>query len=141
MLHNYCVARQSIHIASAIALGGFFLLQGNPLAAYALALGAMFPDVDDLFPKFHRSWITHTAFVPSLIFYLSYLFPGLNALATFLPYFTLGIVIHLILDFVNYEEFKGVRLPTAPIVFRELPPWVSMAAMLIPQIPFLLYGI
>ncbi|MCK4327338.1 MAG: hypothetical protein KAW41_02570 [Candidatus Diapherotrites archaeon] len=135
------MARAVVHIASAVLLGGFFFSQGQFLAAYALALGAIFPDIDDILPNFHRSWITHTAFVPSAIFYLGYLFPGMKALYTFLPFFTLGIVVHVILDFVDYKEFKGMRLPTMPVVFTSLPPWVTMAAMLLPQIPFLLYGV
>ena len=134
------MAKQWVHILSGILLGGIFLVRGDAFAAYALALGTIFPDIDDLFPNWHRSWITHTAFVPSMLFYTGYLFPHSGFLAGFLPFFTAGIVVHLILDFVDYKEFKGVRLPTAPVMFRELPPWVTMVAMLVPQIPFILYG-
>lgn len=136
------MAEEKIHILSAIILGAITWPVFGIGAAYAIAFGAMFPDIDVLWKGWHRSWVTHTAFAPSIISYSIMLFPSLGPLAPIIPFFAFGIVAHVILDFVDYNEFKGSKLPINPVLSSgKWPDTTTLVLMLISQIPFLLYGL
>lgn len=112
-------------------------------AAYWVFVGSLFPDVDTVFgTRLHRSWITHTAFVPAVMAFLAgwkpVLFSGFDAV---IPFFTLGIAIHLLIDFLGPEvKHEGERMPLRPILFNG-PKWLTAAASVAPQVPFILHNI
>lgn len=133
------MAEEKVHIVTGIILAAITLPFGAG-PAYAVFFGALFPDIDVLFKGWHRSWITHTAFVPALLSYSTAFFPSLDWLSALLPFFAFGIVVHVILDFWDYEKFKGTRIPFNPKLSDKWPEWPTLITVLIPQIPFLFYG-
>ena len=135
------MVKQEWHIVSALLLGAAAWPLYGFEAAYALAFGALFPDIDNTWKSWHRSWLTHTALVPALLAYSTVFYPALKPLAPLIPFFTFGIIAHLLLDIYSYENFKGNPLPLNPMLSNKWPSWSTLALMIFAQLPFLFYGL
>ncbi|MCD6522961.1 MAG: hypothetical protein J7K68_04380 [Candidatus Diapherotrites archaeon] len=139
------MADEEWHILSGVIFGIVCWVFWSPLAAYAVALGNIFPDIDEIISKWHRSWLTHTPLVSSLLSYVAMIMPStIPFLAVFIPFFTLGVVAHLVLDIIPSKRIKDAdeALPLYPFVIGEkAPKWLALAIVTLPQIPFLLYGL
>lgn len=139
------MADEEWHILAGVLFGIVCMVFWSPLAAYAVALGNIFPDIDELISKWHRSWLTHTPLVSSILSYSAMVIPSSRGvLAVFIPFFTLGVVAHLVLDIIPSKRIKNAEeaLPLYPFVIgKKAPKWLALAIVTLPQIPFLLYGL
>jgi len=131
---------ENVHILFGLVSGAAAWLLFSPIAGFAVLFGQLFPDLDDITQKrFQSAWITHTAVGPSLAVLMSKAFPVYSAvLSEFVPWFSLGIVLHITLDFIYYEQtLKKAKRPSS--VFGKLPDALSLAVLFLPHIPFLLW--
>lgn len=135
------MATGNTHVAVALISGVLVAWYIDPLAGWALALGNLAPDLDEFTHKqWGSSWITHTAVFPSCIAMVYNLRPGLFALGNVVPPFTLGMLMHIFLDFVYYENHKMER-DVMSSLFGHIPTALAMAIAVLPHLPFLFFGI
>jgi len=135
------MADGNTHAAVAIVSGVLVGMYIHPIAGWAIALGNLAPDLDEFTSKkWGTSWITHTAVFPSFIATLYQLHPAFFSVYNIVPAFTLGMLTHVIMDFIWYESHKREK-DVMSSLFGKIPTALAMMIAVLPHIPFLFFGL
>ncbi len=134
------MASGNTHAAVALMSGAIVAWYVNPLLGWALAIGNLAPDLDEFTSKqWGTSWLTHTAVFPSFLAFLYQIQPSLYLIGNIVPAFTLGMLMHIFLDFVYFENHKKER-DVQSSLFGKMPTALAMGIAVLPHIPFLFFG-
>lgn len=93
----------------------------HPAVALPLLCGAFLPDIDLLSERTHRSWACHTFLLPAVAYVVGDrlgLLARVPALTTAIHFVTLGVAVHLALDFgyPRRRTHDGTSWPVRPAV-------------------------
>jgi hypothetical protein len=115
------------HLASTVPVAFLAVLQGfHPAVAVPLVAGVFLPEIDTVTDRLHRSWAAHTFLLPAVAYVFGArlgVFEALPVLETAIQFCTLGLVLHLLADYVYPKEMshEGAEWPVRPVVFSS--PW------------------
>lgn len=100
------------------------LLGFHPIMLVGLGIGALFPNVDTVDVRVHRSWFFHTFFPPTVL-YLLVTTAGYESthIFAFIHFITIGMGIHFILDYIypKSQHHPGAEWPVRPTIWSA--PW------------------
>lgn len=129
-----------VHVAIGIATGAIAWVFFSPVAGFATLFGQLFPELDDLLQKrWHSAWVTHTAVGPTLLVLIYKVFPAYTALSDAVPWFAFGIALHVVLDYIYFQQRKKKDPHPLSATFGRLPDAMALGVLLLPHLPFLLW--
>lgn len=76
---------------------------------------------------------------PLFLAFMYQIHPGFYSMGNLVPAFTFGMLMHISLDFVYYENHKKEKGVQSSLL-EKMPTALAMAIAVLPHIPFLFFG-